>query len=63
MSNTSIRIPDKLHEELRKCVYEKQRKCVYGQNPPSLNSLVVEGIKMVLNQHKLYFKNAKEVQK
>lgn len=53
MANTSVRIPDKLHEALRKCVYEKQKKCVYGQPPTSLNSLIVEGIKMVLGRYNI----------
>jgi hypothetical protein len=51
MANTSIRIPDKLHEELRKCVYERQQECVYGQKMPSLNSLIVDGVQMVLKHY------------
>lgn len=43
MTNTSIRIPDKLHEELRECVYQHRLQ--------SSNSVILEGLKMVLNRY------------
>jgi len=51
MANTSVRIPDKLHEDLRKCVHDLNKKADFGQKTQSLNGLIVEGVEIIVKRY------------